>query len=258
MSFQRPGSRSAGAFGVSFGARRGGGGPSGPGAPSGGAPPPQQPPPGPPRPAAPAAGGHLPAARYRRQILYHVESHATVILVGETGSGKTTQVPRFLLEAGWADGGAQVGAVEVSGAAGAGSSAARCAGERPRAHAGWRPARAGICRLPPRPCRPFQHPTAAAPQIVCTQPRRMAAVTVAQRVAEEVGCPLGGAVGYAIRFEEVASQVGARGGGGAAAGGFCGGTCQSVVRRGARSKPRRGVTVRAPTRQRRPAPFPRS
>jgi HrpA-like RNA helicase len=50
--------------------------------------------------------------------------------------------------------------------------------------------------------------TARPAQVVCTQPRRMAAVTVAQRVAEEMGCELGGLVGYAIRFEEVASQVG--------------------------------------------------
>jgi hypothetical protein len=58
---------------------------------------------------------------------------------------------------------------------------------------------------------PVSSPVAAAralfPQVVCTQPRRVAAVTVAQRVAEEMGTPLGGAVGYAIRFEEVASQV---------------------------------------------------
>jgi hypothetical protein len=45
-------------------------------------------------------------------------------------------------------------------------------------------------------------------QVLCTQPRRMAAVTVAQRVAEEMGCAVGGLVGYAIRFEDATSQVG--------------------------------------------------
>ncbi|MEI7970898.1 MAG: DEAD/DEAH box helicase, partial [Betaproteobacteria bacterium] len=76
----------------------------------------------------------------------------TVILVGETGSGKTTQVPQFLAAAGW-------------GARGA---------------------------------------------VAVTQPRRVAAVSVAQRVAEEAGCPVGGYVGYAVRFEEACSQVGFR------------------------------------------------
>ncbi|TYH47964.1 hypothetical protein ES332_D10G035200v1 [Gossypium tomentosum] len=43
--------------------------------------------------------------KYRTAILYLVESHATTIVVGETGSGKTTQIPQFLKEAGWADSG---------------------------------------------------------------------------------------------------------------------------------------------------------
>lgn len=42
--------------------------------------------------------------------------------------------------------------------------------------------------------------------IGCTQPRRVAAMSVAARVAEEVGCPLGDKVGYAIRFEDVTSR----------------------------------------------------
>lgn len=47
----------------------------------------------------------LPVFKYRTAILYLVETHATTIVVGETGSGKTTQIPQFLKEAGWADGG---------------------------------------------------------------------------------------------------------------------------------------------------------
>ncbi|GAB4827043.1 ATPdependent RNA helicase [Ancistrocladus abbreviatus] len=47
----------------------------------------------------------LPVYRYRNAILYLVETHCTTIIVGETGSGKTTQIPQYLKEAGWADGG---------------------------------------------------------------------------------------------------------------------------------------------------------
>ena len=43
--------------------------------------------------------------------------------------------------------------------------------------------------------------------IGCTQPRRVAAMSVAKRVSEEFGCKLGEEVGYAIRFEDVTSEV---------------------------------------------------
>ena len=42
--------------------------------------------------------------------------------------------------------------------------------------------------------------------IGCTQPRRVAAVSVAKRVAEEYGCSLGEEVGYSIRFEDCTSR----------------------------------------------------
>ena len=38
----------------------------------------------------------LPVYKYRTDILYLVETHATTIIVGETGSGKTTQIPQVL------------------------------------------------------------------------------------------------------------------------------------------------------------------
>lgn len=47
----------------------------------------------------------LPVFQHRREILWLVESHATTIIVGETGSGKTTQIPQYLHEAGWTAGG---------------------------------------------------------------------------------------------------------------------------------------------------------
>eukprot|EP00301_Raphidiophrys_heterophryoidea_P011037 c1647_g1_i1.p1 GENE.c1647_g1_i1~~c1647_g1_i1.p1 ORF type:complete len:712 (+),score=146.60 c1647_g1_i1:58-2136(+) len=87
----------------------------------------------------------LPIRSLRREILYLVETNNTLVLVGETGSGKTTQIPQYLHEAGWTDGGRMV---------------------------------------------------------VCTQPRRVAAVSVAMRVAEEVGTVLGNEVGYAVRFDD--------------------------------------------------------
>lgn len=92
----------------------------------------------------------LPIDAHRRELLYCVERHATTIVVGETGSGKTTQVPVFLHEAEW---------------------------------------------------------TAGGRKVACTQPRRVAAMTVARRVAAELGCPLGGLVGYSVRFEDVTTQV---------------------------------------------------
>ena len=42
--------------------------------------------------------------------------------------------------------------------------------------------------------------------IGCTQPRRVAAVSVAKRVAEEYGCTLGEEVGYTIRFDDMTSK----------------------------------------------------
>ena len=95
---------------------------------------------------------HLPIYEHRTQILYLVEHHATTIITGETGSGKTTQIPQYLHQAGW------------------------CSNEN-----------------------------SAQLSIVCTQPRRVAAMTVAARVAEEMGCRVGQEVGYAVRFEDVST-----------------------------------------------------
>jgi ATP-dependent RNA helicase DDX35 len=87
----------------------------------------------------------LPIFQLRNHILYLVENYRALIVVGETGCGKTTQIPQYLLESGWSGGGRLVGV---------------------------------------------------------TQPRRVAVVTVAGRVAEERGAVLGHEVGYAIRFDE--------------------------------------------------------
>jgi ATP-dependent RNA helicase DHX8/PRP22 len=89
----------------------------------------------------------LPIFAFRNQLIEAVRQHQILIVVGETGSGKTTQTTQYLAEAGFT----------------------------------------GI--------------------IGCTQPRRVAAISVAKRVAEEVGCILGEEVGYSIRFEECTSPA---------------------------------------------------
>jgi len=86
----------------------------------------------------------LPIATQADRIVELIRTHQVIVVAGETGSGKTTQLPKLCLAAG-------------RGAAG---------------------------------------------MIGCTQPRRIAARSVARRVAEELQVPLGGAVGYQVRFNE--------------------------------------------------------
>lgn len=94
----------------------------------------------------------IPISRHREAILDAILSHRVVIVVGETGSGKTTQLPKIACEA-----------------------AERRGRERRKRVRG---------------------------RVGCTQPRRIAAASVARRVAEECKCELGGLVGYQVRFEE--------------------------------------------------------
>jgi len=89
--------------------------------------------------------GTLPIHAERERIVAAIRTHPVLVLCGETGSGKTTQLPKFCLDA----------------------------------DRGWRG------------------------QIGHTQPRRIAARSVASRIAEELGCPLGTQVGYSVRFADV-------------------------------------------------------
>lgn len=90
----------------------------------------------------------LPVSARRDEIAATIAAHQVVILAGETGSGKTTQLPKILLDLG-------------------------------RGRAG---------------------------QIGHTQPRRIAARTVAERIAEELGVSLGDVVGYQVRFTDQSSE----------------------------------------------------
>ncbi|GFO23888.1 pre-mRNA-splicing factor ATP-dependent RNA helicase dhx15 [Plakobranchus ocellatus] len=92
----------------------------------------------------------LPVWEYKERFTDMVTKHQTIVLVGETGSGKTTQIPQWCLD--W---------VRV--------------------------------RSPKK-------------GVACTQPRRVAAMSVAQRVAEEMDVSLGQEVGYSIRFEDCTTQ----------------------------------------------------
>ena len=91
----------------------------------------------------------LPVWEYREKFIEIVNANQFLVLVGETGSGKTTQIPQWCLE--------------------------------------WVKAR-------------YQKRGVA-----CTQPRRVAAMSVAARVAEEMDVAIGAEVGYSIRFEDCTS-----------------------------------------------------
>ena len=92
----------------------------------------------------------LPIVDRRQDIIDAIRGHQVLVIAGETGSGKTTQIPKMCLEA-----------------------------ER------------GIRGL-----------------IGCTQPRRIAAQAMADRVAEELKTPLGDKVGYQVRFREKLNRNG--------------------------------------------------
>ncbi|KAF7634515.1 hypothetical protein Mgra_00006086 [Meloidogyne graminicola] len=90
----------------------------------------------------------LPIFSLKSALLQAINDNQILIVIGETGSGKTTQMTQYLVEAGYANRG----------------------------------------------------------KIGCTQPRRVAAMSVAKRVSEEFGCRLGQEVGYTIRFEDCTCQ----------------------------------------------------
>jgi hypothetical protein len=55
----------------------------------------------------------LPIAKHREALLYTIETHSVTIVVGQTGSGKSTQIPQFLYQSGWCADGKVVGITQV-------------------------------------------------------------------------------------------------------------------------------------------------
>lgn len=55
----------------------------------------------------------LPIAKHKRSLQYAVDKYSVVVIVGETGSGKTTQLPQYLDEAGWASDGKLIAVTQV-------------------------------------------------------------------------------------------------------------------------------------------------
>ena len=55
----------------------------------------------------------LPIARHKQSLLYTIDTHRVTIVVAATGSGKTTQIPQFLEQAGWCVDGSMIAVTQV-------------------------------------------------------------------------------------------------------------------------------------------------
>ena len=124
----------------------------------------------------------LPVSARRHEIEAAIAGHQVVIVCGETGSGKTTQLPKIALAMGR---GGQAQRQALASAEGR-AAAANAGAADPAARAGER-----------RPAR------GQRPQLIGhTQPRRIAASSVAARIAEELKTQIGEVVGYKVRFHD--------------------------------------------------------
>nr|PIL97519.1 helicase associated domain (ha2) protein [Toxoplasma gondii COUG] len=124
----------------------------------------------PPASETPAKGAmapveELPIMRYKEAILDHIREHSVTCIQGETGCGKSTRVPRFLLEEDLRQ--------------------SRERREGPETPEGVMPRRLNA---------------------IVTQPRRLACIALARRVAQELEEPLGRSVGYRISGDAVTSK----------------------------------------------------
>jgi ATP-dependent RNA helicase DDX35 len=56
----------------------------------------------------------LPIAKHRESLLYTIETHAVTVVLGQTGCGKSTQLPQYLEQAGWCADGKVIAVTQVS------------------------------------------------------------------------------------------------------------------------------------------------
>ena len=145
----------------------------------------------------------LPVFGYRAQLIAAINDHPVVVVEGDTGCGKTTQVPQPTLAL------ALALALALTLTLTAPNPHSRPDQPTPNP----KPSPDPNPNPKPHP-KPHQVPqfvleeaaARGAPcSIVCTQPRRISAVGVAERVAAERGEVVGGVVGYAIRLESKSS-----------------------------------------------------
>ncbi|CAM9875007.1 unnamed protein product, partial [Laminaria digitata] len=141
----------------------------------------------------------LPIFSYKADIIRAVKRHQTVVIVGETGSGKSTQIPQFLYEAGITGGGAGWGGNGQAGASANGSPA-------PNSKKATRNGGVDNRGTDAESGKKGKGGRFKGGIIACTQPRRVAAVTVAKRVAAEAGSELGHVVGYTVRFDDCTTK----------------------------------------------------
>mmetsp|Transcript_41532 Transcript_41532/g.99520 ORF Transcript_41532/g.99520 Transcript_41532/m.99520 type:complete len:1021 (+) Transcript_41532:86-3148(+) len=124
----------------------------------------------------------LPVYKYKTEILEMISQHNVILITAETGSGKSTQIPAYLEEA------------------------KLLHHHRRRLHS--QDSHSHNHHQRPNHYH-YNDPNQQnyACMICVTQPRRVAAMTVARRVAEERGCGLGTAVGYRVRFDDCSSTT---------------------------------------------------